>query len=296
VEQPDLDRVAVSPGRARTRRLLHFLVLGVLLFAGKRVVGGAAARPASPPLVVEVPAGADETTRRRAVVDAVLVEEAVRAGWPLADPVVRHRLLETLGAGGATPAALAHTLAPGLRSIDPATRARLAWIGRELVRAQVAPRAPTVEELAAYVADHPGRYRPVSVAFRQRLIGRARHGEHADADARALLARLDGPDAAGGDPTLLPARIAGALPAIDARFGAGFAAQLVDAPFERWAGPYPGTFGLHLVWRERVAPPPAGPDPRVALDWAHDQHEVDSTRAIDALVAARRVVLREVAP
>lgn len=98
---------------------------------------------------------------------------------------------------------------------------------------------------------------------------------------------------------MLPARMAAAPASIDARFGAGFAAQLVDAPVGRWSGPYEGTFGYHVVWREAATAPTSeereAAEARVSRDWAHDQRERDLRAAVDALVARRRIVVREVA-
>jgi hypothetical protein len=292
VDQPDLDRRAVTPRRVLTR-LLHFFALGALLVAGKRVVVPSTAE--LPVLVVDVDAGADADAVHRAVVDAVLIDEAVRARWPLADPVVRERRHDVARAGGAE-AGADPALARQLSTIDPVTRARLAWIGRELVRARMAPRRATDRELAAYRAAHPERYAPGWLAFRQRVITTARHGEQAEADARALAARLDGADAdaPGGDPTLLPARVAASPASVDARFGAGFAALVAAAPIGRWWGPIPGAFGLHVIWREIGDAPPDPLDARVERDWAHDRHRDQLRAAIDALIRQRRVVVREV--
>jgi len=294
VEQPDLDRRAVVT--RRLRRLACFLALGALLLAGRRALAPASAD--APALVVEVPAGAGDDAIRRAIADAALIDEAVRAGWPLADPVVRHRRLEVLHTAGTPATGLAGLLVSGLPAKDPATRARLAWIGRELVRARVTAAPPTAGQLEAYRAAHPDRYDAGWLVVRHRLVSRARHGAAAEADARTLAAHLAGagPDAAGGDPTLLPARVAGTPAAIDARFGAGFAAQVAAAPAGRWSGPYAGSFGFHVVWREEATAPPGAVDARVAHDWAHDHREDEVRRAIDALIRGRRVVVREVAP
>jgi hypothetical protein len=282
--------------RIVVRRLAGFLVLGAALCAGKHLVGTVAAGD-EPVLVVQVPTGAGAEAIRRATVDAALVDEAVRARWPLADPVVRERLLEAMHRGGGS-SLLARTVALRLTAVDPTTRARLAWLGRELVRARTAPPPPAPGELAAYRAAHPERYAPGWLAFRQQLVGRARHGDAAETDARALVAALRdaGADAGGGDPTLLPARTAATPAAIDARFGPGFAAQLATAPVGAWSGPYPGAFGYHVIWREAATAPPGQGDEvdaRVARDRDHDAREREIRRAIDDLVRRRRVVVRE---
>jgi hypothetical protein len=284
VDQPDLDRTDVTPP-PRVTRLVHFVLLGALLIAIRLAVAPAAAPP---PLVVEVAAGADDDAIRQATVDAILIEEAVRAGWPLHDPIVVERRDEVGG-----DAAVAHQLT----STDPVTRARLAWIGRELVRARLAPRTPTAEQLAAYRAAHADRYAPGWMVFHQRTIAIARHGARTEADAQALAARLAGADldAPGGDPTLLPARAAGAPDTIDARFGAGFAAQVASAPIGQWSPPIAGTFGFHIVWRE-PAEAPETDDAPVARDWAHDDEQDHLRETIDQMLRARRIVVREVGP
>ena len=78
-----------------------------------------------------------------------------------------------------------------------------------------------------------------------------------------------------------------------------FLARVAAAPLERWSGPVAGTFGAHVVRREPARAPQdiATSDAvavRVARDWAHDRHADDLRRAIDQLVASRRVVVREV--
>ena len=291
------------PGAARLVLLGRFVALGVLLLAARWLL--VPASDDGPALVVEVAAGSDADAVRRAIVDAALVDEAVRAGWPLADPVVRDRLRDAAGAAAAGgddgDGERGEALARGLAAIDPVTRARLAWIGRELVRTRTPARAPTAAELAAYRAAHPTRYDPPWLAFRQRVVTSVRHGARADAAARALAAALAdaGADAAGGDPSLLPARMSGTPAMIDARFGPGFAAGIAAAPLGRWSGPVAGTFGAHVVWREPARPPDdvATSDAlavRVARDWAHDRHAEELRRAIERLVAGRHVIVREV--
>ena len=129
-------------GSARRVHLARFLVLGLVLLAGRRLL--VPASDGAAPLVVEVAAGTDDGAIRRAVVDAVLVDEAVRARWPLADPVVRERLRDAAAVAGLdADAEPGQRLASSLPALDPVTRARLVWIGRELMRAELPSRAPT---------------------------------------------------------------------------------------------------------------------------------------------------------
>ncbi len=292
MDQPDLVRTALRPRRL-ARRLLAFLVLGALLLAARWALAPTAAPP---PLVVEVAVGADADAIHQAAVEAILIDEAVRARWPLADPVVVERRAE-LAASASAGAGV--DLTRQLAATDPVTRARLAWIGRALVRSRLTPRMPTTRALADYRAAHPARYAPGWLTFHQRTISTARHGAAAAADARALAVQLAGAgvDAPGGDPTLLPARAAGSPAMIDARFGAGFAAQVMAAPPARWSAPVAGAFGFHVVWREPAGPPDGVADEvdvRVARDWAHDDAQAHLRETIAAMVQRRRVVVRQV--
>ncbi|MCC6993201.1 MAG: hypothetical protein IT370_01100 [Deltaproteobacteria bacterium] len=302
--------------------LLRCLVLGALLLALRQLVA-LPRRAGAAPLLVSVAADASRAEIERAVADAALVDLALRARWPMADPVVRDLLLAAMRADdpeGAAETLIARGIALGMTRRDPATRARLAWLGREILRARVRTVAPGAAALAAYRAAHHQRYAAGWLVLRQRLVSSARHGERTLADAQALVARLAGADGEGrsagagpvssgaaggdddaaGDPTLLPARIAGTRAAIDARFGPGFAAQLADAPLGRWSGPYAGSFGQHVVWLEQrryVHPGSAAAiEQRVLADWHEDALEAELTRATRALAAGREIALERVAP
>ncbi len=304
--------------------LLRCLVLGALLLALRRLVAPPG-RAGAAPLLVSVAADASRAEVERAVADAALVDLALRARWPMADPVVRDLLLAAMRADepdGAAETLIARGIALGMTRRDPATRARLAWLGREILRARVRTAAPEPAALAAYRAAHHQRYAGGWLVLRQRLISTARHGEHTLADAQALAARLAGADAEGrngpgadvdadadadpgdraeaGDPTLLPARMAGTRASIDARFGPGFAAQLAVAPLARWSGPYTGSFGQHVVWLEQrryVYPGGAAAiEQRVLADWHEDALGAELTRATRALTASREIALERVAP
>jgi len=271
------------------KRLAICCALGALLLAGRRMLATRRAEA----VVVEVAADADPVTVERAVIDAVLVDQALRQPWTLRDPVLRGFLVAAMRAvdpDAAADALVTRALALGMARTDPATRARLAFLARQTLRARVRTARPNAAELAVYVAAHADRYARPWLALRQRTISRARHGAAAEADARALASALAAdPAAPGGDPSLLPARIAGTAQSIDARFGPGFAAGVAGAPSGRWAGPYPSSFGYHVVWREPAGRPP---DDKLLDDWQHDAVERELGAAINALVARRRVELR----
>ncbi|MGI9430817.1 MAG: peptidyl-prolyl cis-trans isomerase [Myxococcota bacterium] len=116
---------------------------------------------------------------------------------------------------------------------------------------------PTADDTAlqAFLAENPDRFRePERWSFRQAFFDPERDGA-ARAEASLAGLRAD-PDAAGrpGDPTLLPDTLESAsVREIDGTLGEGFAARLAAAEVGEWSGPYPSSFGLHLVLvRERT--------------------------------------------
>jgi hypothetical protein len=124
--------------------------------------------------------------------------------------------------------------------------------------AEMAP--PSDEELRAFLQKNPEAFRvEPSLSFRHVYLNRDRRGDAAAGEARQLLARLTtgGPaanDAAAGDPFLLPHEFTlSRRSEIAHLFGARFAAQLLQLPPGRWAGPIESGYGLHLVLvRERT--------------------------------------------
>lgn len=214
--------------------LLHFLVLGGLLFLWSELRGEARADAS------------------RLVVSAGQIEHLATtfaATWqrpPTAEELallVRDHVREEL--------ACREALLLGLEQDDTIVRRRLRQKLEFLVGDLAAQQAPSEAELAAFLAAHPDAFRePPTFTFRHVYLAEERHGEELEADARALLARLAaGEDPATlGDPSLLPAEFA-AITAeeLDALFGPGFAQALEGLALERFDGPVASSYGLHLV-------------------------------------------------
>ncbi|PKN57037.1 MAG: hypothetical protein CVU56_13185 [Deltaproteobacteria bacterium HGW-Deltaproteobacteria-14] len=239
--------------------MVHFTIVAAALFVGDRLLasGGVASRPA---LVVRVAEGASDDAVRRAVDEAVLVDVGTALGWPATDPFIRARLVEGLRFArpelAARPEAelVGEALALGMAERDPVIRRRLAERAlREVDRRAL--RDPTEAEQAAWFASHAADYeRPARVRFAQVFVSRERRGARADADAVALLSRLraesPAPDEAArlGDPLLIARGVESAnLVDLDKTYGAGFGQALAAAPLDTWSGPYPSSYGLHLV-------------------------------------------------
>jgi hypothetical protein len=151
-------------------------------------------------------------------------------------------------------------IAAGLDRDDAIVRRRVAQ-KMEFLAEEFAPSAPPTEaELGAWLRDHPGPFRVEgTVTFRQVCIGRDRRGASAEADARAVLARLAAGESAEdpgalGDSRLLPVDVGPVPPSeVAASFGEGFEAAIRALEPGRWGGPIGSGFGLHLVLvRERT--------------------------------------------
>jgi hypothetical protein len=113
------------------------------------------------------------------------------------------------------------------------------------------------------------------------LFSTDRRGESALADARRALDALNTGGEGGavpGDPSLLPAEMTKVTPRdVGNVFGEAFAAEVEDAPVERWIGPIESPFGAHIVrLSARVAgrlPPLADIRNVVLREWQATQQD-----------------------
>ncbi len=213
--------------------LLHFLALGLALFAlfEWRGGGGAGRIVVTSGQLQHLAAGFARTFQREPT------EEELKG---LVDEHVKEEL------------AVREAVAQGLDRDDPIVRKRLRQKLEFLAEDAVEQAPPGDPELLAWMAAHPEAVRAEPrVALRQVFLRAA--GPGADAVAVRLLARLRaaGPaaDTAGlGDPTTLPPSLPlGPAREVALTFGEGFARAVAAAPTGEWTGPIPSTYGLHLV-------------------------------------------------
>jgi len=224
--------------------LVHFLVLGALLFAAYAGLSGD--RPGSSRIVVtpgqvdaliaaftrtwqrppgerELKAQLDDFVR-----EEIATREAMEAGLDRDDPIVRRRLRQKLEA--------------------------------MVVDIMLDASAASDAELQAWLDAHADQFRrEPQLALRQIYLSPKKHGAALAHDAGALLERLAeaGPevDIDGlGDPLMLPDDMALAGSGDVARtFGSEFARRVLLLKPGRWSGPVPSSYGLHIVFvRERV--------------------------------------------
>ena len=238
--------------------LLHFLLIGVVLFA----VFGKLAGP--------------DRTGRHIVVSQAMVEQMAQefqARWMrppsdqelsgLIDSYVQDEILYR------------HGLSLGLDRDDPVIKRRVRQKLELMSEEQNAQAAPTDADLAAYLQKNPAQFlRPATVSFEQIFLdapGEQADVERAVAATRAALARGTDPSKLGRA-SMLPARVADASQDEVARdFGAAFATTLTRLPIDEWSGPVTSGFGTHLVRVTARAPAALPPlnevRPLVAREW-----------------------------
>ncbi|MCB9602264.1 MAG: peptidyl-prolyl cis-trans isomerase [Sandaracinus sp.] len=257
--------------------LLHFLVLGAVLFAIDR---SRATEEVAPVVVTD------------AFVEG-LRRESLRSSGREAeddDALVRAFLREE--------ALVREANALGLAEGDVIVRRRLKQKMEFLLRSTAEVPPPTDAQLLAFLRAHPGRYRrPPRVTFRHVFFDRGRRDD-AVADATEALARLrEGADPTTlGDPFLRGYRFSEAdARRIERELGGSMAEAVDDAPLDVWTGPVEGTLGVHLVSVEarRPSEEPALSEvhARVASDWEDARRdealEEEVRRLVDALPVER---------
>ena len=125
---------------------------------------------------------------------------------------------------------------------------------------------PNDEQLAAYLASNPERFRTEDrISFRQVFLSANRRGRALNDDARQIadiLVRRNVPEdtATLGDPFLLGDEFRAISQSDIVRtFGEGFAQQLSAIELGQWQGPISSSFGVHFVFvdeRARGSLPP----------------------------------------
>ncbi len=240
--------------RILDRPFVRFLALGSVLFAAGRLFVSAEVENEGPP----ASSLGDEE---------VLFREALRLGLDRSDPVVRDRLLANLRFTGADPGASDEALLReagelGMVQDDVVVRRRLVQAMELRLEAAARGHAPSDGELAAFVAENPGRFgRPARWRFAHVLSSIERHATDTRAVAERLRSSLvasgTGPEGASsrGDPFLLGNRYGPASEGqIASAFGKELAHGIAATEPGRWSEPLPSPYGWHVVWVEERLP------------------------------------------
>lgn len=226
--------------------LAHFLLLGAALFVIDALLRPAAAPPANAEIVVS------EARIRN------LAQNFQRKWQRLPTKTELDGLIET---HVREEVMVREALALGLDRDDAIIRRRLQQKMEFVSEEAEAQAAPSDDELAAYMKAHPEAFAvDPRVTFRQLFLDPAKRGAAVDADAKALVSRLNtpgAPDAATqGDrlPLREPRYADEPLTEVARLFGRDFADALVKQPVGRWSGPVPSGYGVHLVKVESLVP------------------------------------------
>ncbi len=232
-------KVADFPGSRMTKflrePLLHFLILGGLLFLGFHVMRGDTSDDKD---VIIVDNGV--------VADILLRYAAVRQRPPtpseMRDLIENYIHDEVLYREG---------VAMGLQENDPVVRRRVRQKMDVIAEESESRDAPDDTALQTYLDRYSARYaKPAMVSFDQVMVDPTRHGADTGQVVETILRALkkgDDPKLLG-DSGLLPLRQRNiGVDRIARDFGEAFAHALVTVPDGTWQGPILSGFGLHLV-------------------------------------------------
>ena len=207
--------------------LLHFLLLGALIFAGFSLVSR---HSSGEPGKIVITQG--QLASMREGFFRIRQREPVREEW---EGLIRERVREEVY--------YREALALGMDKDDSIIRRRLQQ-KLEFVSDDVAAQAePTDGELNAYLQAHPASFRVESrIAFRQVFLNPEKHGKNLARDAAQLLAQLNQEggktDLSGLGDAIMLDRQYDALPAAEAgRLGEKFAKTLAGLSPGQWQGP-----------------------------------------------------------
>ena len=236
---PELIRVMSKLRALLKEHLLHFLGLAGLIFVLnawggedayraeteisvgaadiQRLIDSWSSQYARAPAEIEIRAMVEDYVK-----EEILTREALRLGLDRDDTIIRRRLAQ-----------------------------KITFLSDDAIAIE----EPTDDELKAYLAAHPDRFTdPARLSFRHIFLSPDRRRGTAEADAKALLARLEAEPSlredwrAQGDPFMLAQDYIGReAREIDKLFGPGFAAALEGVPVGGWHGPVASALGLHLV-------------------------------------------------
>ena len=214
--------------------MLHFFVLGLLLFALYAVVNDDSGRSAEEIVISQarlagMAANFEKTWQRpptaeesQALIDAwvreeILYREGVAIGFDLDDPVIRRRVAQ-----------------------------KMSFIADGMV-----PNSPDDAELEAWLDANVSDYQiPAVYTLQQVYIDPQRHADNLDAFLLSIQTTLnkDADARQLGDSTLLPAEIMSSSTDELARvFGADFVTALTELSSGDWQGPIRSGYGLHFI-------------------------------------------------
>ena len=282
--------VSSSAVRRRWLRepLLHFLLIGAVLFAVYQVMN---------------PASEDASSSHEIVLsEDDLMQIAV--GWRAqgrAEPSAE-QMRSLIDARVREEVLYREALAMGMEKDDTIVRRRLAQKMEFLLEDASRIEDPAPDVLRTWYTAHADQFaREPRVTLRHLYFSPDVRGAQAQADAARALQRLEGAGAdvstdSLGDPFMYqdryPDRSVDQLAGV---FGPAFAEAVVTLPAKRWVGPVQSGYGWHLVYLEDVVPGrvPAFDEvePEAREAWIEEQRATGRQQAFDLMRARYRVIL-----
>jgi PPIC-type PPIASE domain len=272
-------RLSIASAKKSLREpLVHFLILGTLLFLVYRWTGG----------------NVSADTNRIVVTNGQVEDLAVGFARSWQRPASEAELKGLIDEHVKEEIAVREATAMGLDRDDTIIRRRLRQKLEFITEDSVASKSPTDAELQDWMTQHPDSFRTEpKVAFREVYLNADRRGASAHSDAEQLLARLHaaGPNVNTdhlGDPTMLPAdQELAPLREVARTFGEDFAQQLAKLELGKWTGPIESSFGLHIVLVEKrvepYLPKLAEVRPLVEREYLNDRRKAELQALYDRL-------------
>ena len=162
---------------------------------------------------------------------------------------------------------------------------------------------PSDEQLAAYLAANPARFRTEDhLTFHQIFLSATRRPNTIESDSKRLTSVLARADAAVdamalGDPFLLGEEFRDVSPSrVTSIFGEDFSTQIAAMETGRWQGPISSGFGQHFVFiSERTSgglPPLDAVRPAVRREWTNTRR-LEAERKLYVSLRARHEIVLE---
>jgi parvulin-like peptidyl-prolyl isomerase len=304
-------------GRWLRNPILHFIVLGGLLFAvrdGRRTLYGAGTSGRAPIVIsaervrrlqadfvrqegVQPTSEQLQALIQEAVDDELLYREARQLRLDFQDRSIRTRLVQKMRAVSAAPAQDEEALYREAMQLglddDLVIKRVLRQKMRLLLQQDPHPAALQEQDIRDYLVSHRERFvQPETVTFSHVFLSARVQGDHLDEAARTALTQLlsqsTPPEAteALSDPFPLGLQLRSQSRGVIARyFGADFADHVFDLQPGVWAGPIASPFGLHLVWVQEKVPERMPPLNAV---WRQIAGEIEQERETERFVKGLR--------
>ncbi len=238
------------------RPLLHFFLIGALLFTGRVVFQGRGGDP--PEITVQMSAEATEAQVEKEIRNQILLNEARRYGWYHTDPIVFTHLIRNMrfiepDSTDDDLTLFKRALEMKMQEHDPVVRARLLYRAREALAHVPKDRMPTRDDLEQHRVAHQDRFeREGKLRFEHVFLSGTKRGEALASDAVAMRTQLaDLGDAAPqglGDPLPgLRAVQSSTASEIKANYGEELSVVVGEGVIGSWRGPVPSVYGVHFV-------------------------------------------------